>query len=113
MPRKLHSVDSYVSAFTALTPENVEELYDLVAEDVVRVFNTRGACLAGVALDSQMREDTVSLPTGAWFKPCPITGIELNGNPNVLTRDKGTSQLAQGPSAHTCLVQVERYQPSR
>ena len=86
---------------------------NLVAEDVVRVFNTRGACLAGVALDSQMREDTVSLPTGAWFKPCPITGIELNGNPNVLTRDKGTSQLAQGPSAHTCLVQVEKHQPSR
>ena len=42
----------------------------LEPEDVVRVFNTRGACLAGVALDSQIREDTVSLPTGAWFKPC-------------------------------------------
>ena len=34
MPRKPHPVDAYVSAFTALTPENVEELYDLVAEDV-------------------------------------------------------------------------------
>ena len=34
MPRKPHPVDTYVSAFTALTPENVEELYDLVAEDV-------------------------------------------------------------------------------
>ena len=35
MPRKPHSIDAYVSAFTALTPENVEELYDLVAEDVL------------------------------------------------------------------------------
>ena len=35
MPRKPHPVDAYVSAFTALTPENVEELYDLVAEDVL------------------------------------------------------------------------------
>ena len=35
MPRKSHPVDAYVSAFTALTPENVEELYDLVAEDVL------------------------------------------------------------------------------
>ena len=34
--------------------------------------------------------------------------LELAGNPNVLTRDHGTSSLAQGPSAHTCLVQVER-----
>ena len=30
-----HPVDAYVSAFTALTPDNVEDLYDLVAEDVV------------------------------------------------------------------------------
>ena len=35
MPRKPHPVDAYVSAFNALTPENVEELYDLVAEDVL------------------------------------------------------------------------------
>lgn len=31
------------------------------------------------------------------------------GDPNVLSADIGTSQLAQGPSAHTALVQVERY----
>ena len=81
----------------------------IASGDLVRVFNQRGACLAGVALESQMRRDTVILPVGAWFKPCPDTGLELNGNPNVLTRDKGTSQLAQGPSAHTCLVQVEKF----
>ena len=28
----------------------------------------------------------------------------------MLTRDKGTSQLAQGPSAHTCLVEIERFE---
>jgi biotin/methionine sulfoxide reductase len=31
------------------------------------------------------------------------------GNPNVLTLDKGTSRLAQGPSAQTTLVQVEKF----
>jgi biotin/methionine sulfoxide reductase len=81
----------------------------IAAGDLVRVFNQRGACLAGVALDTNLRVDTVVLPVGSWFKPCPKTGLELNGNPNVLTRDKGTSQLAQGPSAHTCLVQVEKF----
>ena len=81
----------------------------LNAGDVVRVFNDRGACLAGLAIDISQRIDTVILPTGAWFKPCPESGLELNGNPNVLTRDKGTSQLAQGPTAHTCLVQVEKH----
>ena len=77
--------------------------------DIVRVFNERGACLAGVRLDAGMRADVVTLPTGAWFKPSEPESehsLELNGNPNVLTRDHGTSKLAQGPSAHTCLVEV-------
>ena len=28
----------------------------------------------------------------------------------LLTPDKGTSSLAQGPIAHTCLVEVERFE---
>ncbi len=32
------------------------------------------------------------------------------GNPNVFTRDLGTSTFAQGTSAHSCLVEVERYE---
>jgi len=31
----------------------------------------------------------------------------LHGNPNVLTRDVGTSSLAQGPSPSTTMVRVE------
>lgn len=80
--------------------------------DRVRVFNDRGSCLAGVVLDEHMRTDVVALPTGAWFNPSDpgeAGSLELNGNPNVLTRDTGTSQLAQGPSSGTCQVQVERY----
>ena len=79
--------------------------------DTVRVFNGRGQCLAGVRLDDRLMPDIVTLPTGAWFDPLEpgVPGtLELAGNPNVLTRDQGTSSLAQGPSAHTCLVQVER-----
>ena len=78
--------------------------------DKVRVFNARGACLSGVIIDANMREDVVALPTGAWFRPSDPSvdgSLELNGNPNVLTKDIGTSRLAQGPSSGTCLVQVE------
>jgi len=32
-----------------------------------------------------------------------------HGNPNVLTRDRGTSRLGQGPSCATTLVEIERY----
>ena len=34
MAKNVHPVNAYVGAFTALTPDNVERLYDLVADDV-------------------------------------------------------------------------------
>jgi biotin/methionine sulfoxide reductase len=55
----------------------------------------------------------IELPTGAWFdpeRPDEDKSLEVHGNPNVLTRDVGTSSLAQGPTAHSCLVEVERYE---
>ncbi len=81
--------------------------------DVVRVFNDRGACLAGALVDDALRPGVVQLSTGAWFDPAdPRTpgSLDRHGNPNVLTLDKGTSRLAQGPSAQTTLVDVERWQ---
>jgi biotin/methionine sulfoxide reductase len=34
----------------------------------------------------------------------------VQGNPNVLTRDVGTSRLAQGCTGQLTLVEVERFQ---
>lgn len=79
---------------------------------IVRVFNARGACLAAVALSQDLMPGVVQLPTGAWFDPeegDAAQPLERHGNPNVLTGDRGTSRLAQGPSAQSCLVQVERF----
>lgn len=50
-----------------------------------------------------------AIATGAWFDPAETEQLELHGNPNVLTRDVGTSRLAQGPSALTALIEVERW----
>jgi biotin/methionine sulfoxide reductase len=83
------------------------------AGDVVRVYNARGACLAGVMVDDGVREGVVVLPTGAWYDPLvpgEIGTLEKHGNPNVLTLDKGSSKLTQGCSAHTALVEVERFE---
>ena len=82
--------------------------------DMVRVYNGRGACLAGACLTDGVMPGVVVLPTGAPFEPeDPSTpgSLETEGNPNVLTLDKGTSRLAQGPSAQTCLVEVEKAVP--
>ncbi len=80
--------------------------------DIVRVFNDRGACLAGAVVTEAMRPGVVQLSNGAWYDPVEpgtMGSLERHGNANVLTLDKGTSKLAQGPSALTALVQIEKY----
>ncbi|MFZ3118253.1 MAG: molybdopterin-dependent oxidoreductase [Variovorax sp.] len=80
--------------------------------DIVRLFNEIGACLASAHLSANMREDVVQLPTGAWYDPVPDAGGRMmcaHGNPNVLTRDIGTSSLAQGCAGQLTTVQIERY----
>jgi biotin/methionine sulfoxide reductase len=75
--------------------------------DLVRVFNARGACRARALVSEGIRPGVVALPTGAWFGD-PGGNIDPNGNPNVLTKDVGTSRLGQGCSAHTALVDVAK-----
>ena len=77
--------------------------------DAARLFNERGACLAGVVLDAGLVEGVVVMATGAWLDLAP-DGPERNGNPNVLSLDTGTSSLTQGPSALSVLVEVEKWQ---
>ena len=80
--------------------------------DVVRVFNDRGACLAGVVVDERVRPEVVQLSTGAWFDPADPADPDamcVHGNPNVLTADVGTSSLAHGCTGAHVLVQVEKF----
>ena len=80
--------------------------------DVVRLFNDRGSSLAAVILSDAVIPGVVQLSTGAWYDPDDPSAampLDKHGNPNVLTRDRGTSRLGQGPSAQSCLVEVERF----
>jgi biotin/methionine sulfoxide reductase len=79
--------------------------------DVVRVFNARGACLAGAIVTDTVSRGVVRLACGAWYDPADDGDAPLcrHGNANVLTRDEGTSKLGQGPSSATALVEVERW----
>lgn len=81
--------------------------------DVVRLYNDRGACLAGAKLTDSIRPGVVCLSTGAWFDPVnsgEIGSLDKHGNPNVLTLDKGSSKLAQTCIAQSTLVEIERYE---
>ena len=39
----------------------------------------------------------------------PDGKLEIHGNPNVLTPDKGSTSLSQGNPAHTALVRLSRW----
>jgi biotin/methionine sulfoxide reductase len=81
--------------------------------DVVRLYNDRGACLAGAVLSEALRPGVVQLSTGAWYDPEDPKAEKptcAHGNPNVLTRDAGTCRLAQGCTGQLCLIEIERYE---
>jgi biotin/methionine sulfoxide reductase len=79
--------------------------------DIVRIFNDRGACLAGLAVDEAVRPGVAQLSTGAWYDPDPADpGFCRHGNPNVLTADRPSSTLSQGCTGQLALVEIEPYQ---
>ncbi len=85
---------------------------DIADGDLVRLVNDRGACLAAAAVTDDVLRGVVQLPTGAWFDPLDPAAERpfcVHGNPNVLTRDVGTSALAQGCTGQHTTVQVQRY----
>ena len=95
-----------------LNPEDAERR-GIKDGDVVKVFNERGACLAGAAISTTLRPGVVQLHTGAWYdpeQPGRIGSLDVHGNPNILTLDKGSSRLAQGCSANTTLVEIEPFE---
>ena len=80
--------------------------------DIIRLYNARGACLAGVRVTDAIAPGIVQLPTGAWYDPVdPDEEMPLcvHGNPNVLTRDVGTSRLSQGCTGQLTAVEVARF----
>jgi biotin/methionine sulfoxide reductase len=119
---KLHSQLDFVGPSLAAKLDGREPAFLCTQEadargirtgDIVRLFNDRGETLAVAVVCDDVREGVIQLPTGAWFDPADWQGagnLELHGNPNVLTLDKGTSKLGQGPISHTTLVEAEKFE---
>lgn len=85
----------------------------IVDGDLVRIFNARGACLAAARISDGVMPGVANLSTGAWYDPVadgsdrPLCG---HGNPNVVTRDIGTSRLAQGSCGQVTTIQCARHE---
>lgn len=106
-----HSVEGKVGGREAALINPADAAARGIADGAtIRIFNQRGSCLAGARVTDAVMAGVIILPTGAWFDPDRIAAgvpLERHGNPNVLTLDRGTSRLAQGSSAQTCLVEIE------
>ncbi len=81
---------------------------DINNGDIVMLYNARGRVLAGAKISDNVMPGVVVLSTGAWFDPNYDLNIEMHGNPNVLTKDVGTSSLGQGPTCHTTLIELKK-----
>lgn len=94
----------------AINPDDARQR-GIADGDVVRVYNSRGACLAGALLSDAVSQGVLRLSCGAWYDPAGSDegAICVHGNANMLTRDQGTSKLSQGPSCATTLVEIERF----
>ena len=110
---KLHSQLDHGPVSQADRPKGFEPLLmnnadandrDLCEGQIVCLKNARGECLAELRTTDDIKRGVIQMATGAWFDP--IGRRCIGGNPNVLTIDKPTSRLAQGPIAHSCLTEV-------
>ncbi len=108
-----YSQDSKVQGREPLRMHPVDaEARGISDGDVVRVFNDRGSFLAGVVISEDVRHDVVQISTGAWYDPLTPEDFDsmcVHGNPNMVTRDAGSSKLAQGSVGQHALVEIERW----
>ncbi|MFA9488160.1 MULTISPECIES: molybdopterin guanine dinucleotide-containing S/N-oxide reductase [unclassified Mannheimia] len=85
----------------------------ITSGDIVRIFNKRGQVLAGAVVTDGIIQGTVALYEGGWYDPQDLgktkSPLCKNGNPNVLTRNEGSSKLGQGNAPNTTTVQVEKF----
>lgn len=119
---RLHSQLDYTSHSRSTKVANREPVWihpldaaarGIVDGDIVRLFNERGACLAGAVVTDRLRPSVLKLSTGAWWDPQDpgsVRSLDKHGNPNVLTNDIPASTLSQGCAAQSCLVQMEKFE---
>jgi trimethylamine-N-oxide reductase (cytochrome c) len=80
--------------------------------DVLRVFNDRGQILTGAVVTDDVMPGVVVISEGGWYDPLdprqPGTLCKY-GDVNVLSRDVGSSKLAQANCGHSIVAEVEKF----
>lgn len=80
--------------------------------DLVRAYNKRGQILVGAVVSNIVPKGVVRIYEGAWYdpeNPKEENSLCKNGCANVLTIDIPTSELANGNSANTAMINIEKF----
>ena len=84
-----------------------EDMVSLGAQkgEILKIWNSNGALLASAISDVWLQPGTVWIEEGIWTMP--IDGVDLCGNPNMLTSDEGTLESISN-IMHGIPIQIER-----
>jgi anaerobic selenocysteine-containing dehydrogenase len=88
-----------------MNPKDAKER-NLSNEDIVEVWNDRGALAVPVLITEEIIPGVTALAQGAWHR-ADQTGRDVEASINVLTSQKPTP-LAKGNPQHTNLVEVRK-----
>jgi molybdopterin guanine dinucleotide-containing S/N-oxide reductase-like protein len=104
---KVKGPDGYLYEPVWLNPTEAETR-NIKDGDIVKIYNEKGALLAGAWVTERIRRGTVYIDHGARWDPIVVGEFDRGGNINTITPHKTTSKNASGMAASGFLVNIEK-----
>ena len=107
---KVRGFDGYQYEPLWLSPRDAAAR-GIVGGDIVRIYNERGAVLAGAYVAERVMEGSISMDHGARYDPIIPGEFDRGGAINTITPHNKTSKNATGMVCSSFLVEVEKVTP--
>jgi trimethylamine-N-oxide reductase (cytochrome c) len=104
---KIHGPDDYYYEAVWIHPKDAAKR-GIEYGDIVKVYNDRGATLAGAYVTERVMPGVVRMPEGARYDPIEVGGTDRGGAVNLLTSDKPLSQHASGMAPNAYPMEIEK-----
>jgi predicted molibdopterin-dependent oxidoreductase YjgC len=102
---KIKGPDGYLYEPVWLNPADARPR-DIKDGDIIKIFNDRGALLAGVWLTERIRPGVIYINHGARWDPIVPGELDRGGSINTITPHKTTSKNATGMVSSGFLVDI-------
>jgi len=104
---KVNGPDGYLYEPAWFNPKEAA-MRDIRDGNIIKIFNERGALLAGALVTERVRPGVVYIDHGARWDPIIIGELDRGGNINTITPHKTTSKNAGGMVCSGFLAEIER-----